>query len=167
MVNLMVEKLFYKDPYQKEFDAKVLKIDGNQVWLDKTCFYPQGGGQIGDTGELNGEKVHLSFNDARTIKEIMSKGARNVFKNFSGNISLSIEREHDENGFKIGLFDIRSIFLESFKRRLEGLGMIIVSDKKQVDNELIISLNKFTLDLVDGNWISYIDYEARLIVNDE
>lgn len=51
------EKLYYKDPYQKEFDAVVTGISGNDVMLDKTCFYPEGGGQAGDTGVLNGEKV--------------------------------------------------------------------------------------------------------------
>ena len=119
------------------------------------------------TVELNGEKVYLSFNDARNTKDIIGKGARDIFKNFSGNISLSIEREHDEAGFKIGLFDIRSVFIESFTRKLEGLGMTVVSNKMESKNELMISLNEFVLDLVDGKWVSSIDYEARLILNGE
>jgi Ser-tRNA(Ala) deacylase AlaX len=54
---MTTEKLFWEDPYQKEFDAKVLKISGNGVVLDRTCFYPMGGGQVGDTGEINGIRV--------------------------------------------------------------------------------------------------------------
>jgi len=119
------------------------------------------------TDELNEEKVYLSFDDARRTKDIIGGGAKKVFRNFSGNISLSIEREHDEAGFKIGLFDLRNVFLESFTRKLEGLGMTVVSNKMESQNELMISVNEFVLDLVDGKWISSIDYEARLILNGE
>lgn len=53
----MTRKLYWEDSYQKEFDAKVLAINGNQVVLDQTYFYANAGGQPGDTGEINGIKV--------------------------------------------------------------------------------------------------------------
>ena len=53
----MTTWMFWQDAYQKEFDAKVLAINDNGVVLDQTCFYPAGGGQIFDTGEINGTKV--------------------------------------------------------------------------------------------------------------
>ena len=45
--------------------------------------------------------------------------------------------------------------------------MTVVSNKMESQNELMISVNEFVLDLVDGKWISSIDYEARLILNGE
>lgn len=41
----------------EEFDATVLAVKGKYVVLDATAFYPEGGGQIYDTGTLNGVKV--------------------------------------------------------------------------------------------------------------
>lgn len=47
------EQMYYADAYVKEFDAKVLKIiNGKYVVLDRTCFYPEGGGQPSDSGFL-------------------------------------------------------------------------------------------------------------------
>jgi alanyl-tRNA synthetase len=51
-------KALYFDDYKKvEFDAKVVKIVGNIVVLDKTAFYPTSGGQMHDTGRINGAEV--------------------------------------------------------------------------------------------------------------
>ncbi|NPA22022.1 MAG: alanyl-tRNA editing protein [Candidatus Micrarchaeota archaeon] len=53
----MTEPLYLKDSYLKECEATVVKVDGNKVILDKTIFYPRGGGQPHDTGYINDAKV--------------------------------------------------------------------------------------------------------------
>lgn len=55
------EKLYYADPFLKEFTATVLTCEpgktGYLVTLDRTAFYPEGGGQPADHGTLNGAAV--------------------------------------------------------------------------------------------------------------
>ena len=53
----MTDALYHTDAYLKEFDASITSADGNKVALDRTAFYPGGGGQPHDVGTLtaNGE----------------------------------------------------------------------------------------------------------------
>lgn len=55
------EKLYFKDSSKMEFDASVLALKsephGYQVILDRTAFYPTGGGQPHDTGMLGDARV--------------------------------------------------------------------------------------------------------------
>ena len=48
----MTELLYQTDAYLKEFDAGVTVVNGDLVALDCTAFYPRGGGQPSDRGEL-------------------------------------------------------------------------------------------------------------------
>ena len=55
----MTVKLYLQDieaAYAREFDAEVTAVDGNTVVLDRTLFYPLGGGQHWDTGTLTWSK---------------------------------------------------------------------------------------------------------------
>jgi len=49
---MATELLYLTDAYLRSFDATVVAVDGQRVALDRTAFYPTGGGQPHDTGML-------------------------------------------------------------------------------------------------------------------
>lgn len=74
----MIKKYAYlQDAYKKELKTKITKIENNQIFLEDTIFYPNGGGQLNDTGTIikqnkefeitnviksNGEIAHITTN---------------------------------------------------------------------------------------------------------
>jgi alanyl-tRNA synthetase len=62
------ERLYYRDSHLIEFEARVVdvteRVSGwTAVVLDRTAFYPTGGGQPSDTGTLNGARVVECIDD--------------------------------------------------------------------------------------------------------
>ena len=72
----MTEKLYYKDSHMREFEAVVTGCEkdrkGYRVILDRTAFFPEGGGQCADTGELEiltgrGSETDVSAEEKRMV----------------------------------------------------------------------------------------------------
>jgi misacylated tRNA(Ala) deacylase len=66
----MVEELFRQDAYLKEAEATVTALDERGVRLDRSIFYPTGGGQPGDTGSLRWDG-----GEARIVDAVKADGA--------------------------------------------------------------------------------------------
>ena len=68
----MSERLYYQDSFLKTFQARVVRLDSEGVVLDRTAFYPTGGGQPHDTGLLGGVPVvEVSENERGEILHLL------------------------------------------------------------------------------------------------
>lgn len=75
------ERLYYNDSHLIEFEARVIdvteRVSGwTAIVLDRTAFYPTGGGQPSDTGTLNGSRVVECIDDGE-------RGVLHVVQGFS------------------------------------------------------------------------------------
>ncbi|HXW12844.1 MAG TPA: alanine--tRNA ligase-related protein, partial [Nitrososphaeraceae archaeon] len=74
--------LYYEDESIREFDAKILKIlKGKYLILDKTAFYPRGGGQEPDFGTINGIKVTDVIKQNDLVLHKMQAPSNNLLDN--------------------------------------------------------------------------------------
>lgn len=80
----MTQKLYYENLYSKEFDAQIISINENsngniEIILDKTLFYPSGGGQPCDLGFIDNLEVIDVHEDNENIIHVLKNSHDNIF----------------------------------------------------------------------------------------
>jgi alanyl-tRNA synthetase len=94
------ERIYFTDASILEFSAQVIDVrttgEGEQIVLDKTAFYPTGGGQPHDTGYLNAARVVDVFEDeAGTIFHVIKEpGQIRIGESVAGQIDAIRRLDH-------------------------------------------------------------------------
>jgi len=71
----LAELLFREDPYLRACQATIVSVHEGAVELDRTVFYPLGGGQSGDTGKLGDWRVIDTRKGDNTVLHVLEPGA--------------------------------------------------------------------------------------------
>ena len=87
----MTEKYYYEKPYLKELEATVTSICKKGLILDRTISYPEGGGQPGDRGFINGIPYSDTIHDGDDIIHIMSDSSS---FNVGDKVTIHLDWDH-------------------------------------------------------------------------
>jgi len=69
----MTDLIYYEDQYKQELEAKIVKIEGNRILLDKTIFIPQTNTEPGDFGKINNMRIVGSKKEGKDVWHIIPK----------------------------------------------------------------------------------------------
>ncbi|MFL5548314.1 MAG: alanyl-tRNA editing protein, partial [Gemmatimonadales bacterium] len=69
----MTQRLYYLDSHLRSFEASVVERadEGTRVYLDRTAFYPTSGGQLHDTGRLEGIEVADVVDEGERVAHVL------------------------------------------------------------------------------------------------
>jgi alanyl-tRNA synthetase len=134
----MTERLYYSDSHLLEFDARVVhvsKLDGGRaaVALDRTAFYPTGGGQPNDTGTLGAWRVVdcVEEEDAGVL-HVLEGGAPELGATLRGRVDAARRRDHMQQ--HTGQHILSQAFVELYGAQTRSFRM--TSDACEIDVDL-------------------------------
>jgi misacylated tRNA(Ala) deacylase len=129
----VTEELFLGDSYVREFEAKVVELSGREVILDRTAFYPGGGGQPPDRGTLGIGPVQASVVDARRegreVVHVLDDPIPGTVRELEG--SLDWERRYGHMRHHTALHVLSGVIWRSFGAKVTGGQMR--SDRARMD----------------------------------
>ncbi len=137
----MTQKLYYEDLYAREFDAEVLnqfERDGKfHVILNKTLFFPSGGGQPCDTGFIDGVEVIEVIERGGEIEHVLKQELKN--KNVHGVLNWErrfefMQQHLGEHLFAGMLYNLHQ--LHTARMRIEGGNVSIDIDTPVKESEI-------------------------------
>jgi alanyl-tRNA synthetase len=95
----LTERLYYIDSHLIEFDARVVdvteRVSGwTAIVLDRTAFYPTGGGQPSDTGTLAGSRVVECIDAGETVLHVVQGLTPPIGSEVKGRVDWSRRLDH-------------------------------------------------------------------------
>lgn len=167
----MTDELFRKDSYLRECDAVVIGVEGRSVALDRTVFYPLGGGQPGDTGSMtwtsgNARVVDTRYGDSGQILHCLEDGSPLPPLGETVHVALDWDRRYRHMRMHTAMHLLGAVL------RYGVTGGNISADKSRLDFDMEDAVDKEAVSaalqtLVAGNhpircrWISDAELDAN------
>lgn len=110
----MEEKLYYQDPYLRSAEAVIAEVEGNNVYFDRTVFYPEAGGQPGDRGMFEGHRIVDTKKTEKGIAHVFADPS-GLYAGMKGTMSLDWDHRHAFMEKHSAQHLISSLFFNMFK----------------------------------------------------
>ncbi|MGX9756119.1 DHHA1 domain-containing protein [Clostridioides difficile] len=116
-----MEKLYYTNQYIRDFTAEIIEIreieNKFHVLLDKTAFFPGGGGQFGDLGKIDNYEVISVYEEEKKVYHILDKKPIKIHK-----VKCSIDWDRREDGMHqhFGQHVLSGCFFKNFNANTTG-----------------------------------------------
>ena len=134
--------------YNTKFTAKVISIDGNKIGLDRTLFYPIGGGQNWDTGKI------ITSNEELQVSEVRGRNLVEHHVNTDHNLSVGDEI--------IGEIDwdrrYSHMRMHTAQHLMSGLAYELFDGARTVGNQINVSHSR-----IDFNPISFDESMMKIL----
>jgi len=137
----MTEILFRDDSYLRECQATVTDSGDGAVLLDRTIFYPTGGGQPGDTGRMswdggNATIINTVYGDGGEIRHLVAEGDSLPGSGTSVNIDIDWDRRYRHMRMHTALHLLGSVL------QYGVTGGSIGAEKSRLDFDMVNPVDK-------------------------
>ncbi|MCX5701393.1 MAG: alanine--tRNA ligase-related protein, partial [Candidatus Omnitrophica bacterium] len=146
---------------------KITKNDTAEIFLDKTCFYPESGGQVGDTGQIVKGKNIFEISDTKktgkviihigTVKEGSFKKSDNVSARINTGRRLAIARNHTATHL------LQSALRKILGEHVQQQGSLVADNRLRFDFTHFKGIDKQELNRIEELVNNYIMNNAGLM----
>jgi len=151
-----LKKLYYENPYKTEFTAEIINVIEKEnkyhVELNETYFYPEGGGQPGDTGYINGAPVTYVYEDNDKIYHVVEVKPLKIHK---VKCNINFNKRYDYMQQHLGQHILSACISDLFNATTIGFHLGINSASIDLDKAVgandIKDAQKKANDIVLGN----------------
>lgn len=176
----MTEKLYYIDSHLYEFDAVVEDIiyenEKCLIVLDKTAFFPEGGGQPSDTGKLNGTDVLYVYEKNDLIyHQLKQKADFNIGDSVTGKLDKELRfarmqahsGEHIVSGVAHTLFGVDNVgfHMDELLMTVDFNKPLSKEDLELIENEAnryVFSNLRVNAEIFDNDKLSELDFRSKI-----
>ena len=170
------EKLFLESieaGYLTNFTAQVTTVEEDKVVLDRTLFYPLGGGQNWDIGTLDGPNGILQVNEVRGRDDIFHHLGQGHQLEVGDEITGKIDwhRRYEHMRMHTAQHLVSGVVYDNFNEA-RTVGNQIHTERSRIDfnpikfdEEMLQQLTQLTNDLIDENHTVSDEEMTRLEIN--